>query len=243
MVEAAAVYRASEIDEPALEERLARDIERGTTSLGPHLVDVSLRTSAGDLRSFGSQGQQRAAVLSLLLAEAACLAAAGRTPALLLDDVLSELDRDRRAGLVSLLGESTQTLVTATDPRRRARARPRGRGHARRREGDVSSRPRRMPQRLDEIMSGELERLGAEDRTLAVSRSWADAVGPDVARNAWPARVRRDGTLVVHARTSVWAFELNQMAEGDQGPPQPAPRERLRFVVGTVPEPVGRAGR
>ena len=84
-------------------------------ALAPHLRDILLSTAAGDLRGYGSQGQQRAAVLALLLAEAACLDARSRPPALLLDDVLSELDRDRRAGLVSLLGPGMQTLVTATD--------------------------------------------------------------------------------------------------------------------------------
>ena len=113
--EATASYAPSEVSETLLGERLSRDVERGTTGLGPHLCDVVLSTASGDLRAFGSQGQQRAAVLGLLLAEAACLGAAGRQPALLLDDVLSELDRDRRAGLLSLLEAETQTLVTSTE--------------------------------------------------------------------------------------------------------------------------------
>ncbi len=115
MEEATAAYEPSEISETALEDRLGRDVDRGTTGVGPHLRDILLSTAAGDLRGYGSQGQQRAAVLALLLAEAACLDARSRPPALLLDDVLSELDRDRRAGLVSLLGPGMQTLVTATD--------------------------------------------------------------------------------------------------------------------------------
>ena len=108
-------YSPSEVSETMLEERLGRDIERGTTGVGPHRCDFRLTAAAGDLRAFGSQGQQRAAVLGLLLAEAACLSAMGRPPALLLDDVLSELDRDRRIGLLTLLEAQKQTLVTSTE--------------------------------------------------------------------------------------------------------------------------------
>ena len=112
---ARASYEPAEATRAALEERLSRDIDRGTTGVGPHLRDFVLTTDAGDLRAFGSQGQQRVAVLALLLAEAACLSERERPPALLLDDVLSELDRERRSALVSLLAGATQTLVTATD--------------------------------------------------------------------------------------------------------------------------------
>ena len=98
-----------------LESRLTRDLERGTTGLGPHLRDVEIRAGARDLRGFGSQGEQRTAVLALLLAEAAVLAdRRGAPPLLLLDDVLSELDAERRRALLSALPEGGQTLVTAT---------------------------------------------------------------------------------------------------------------------------------
>ena len=60
-----------------LEARLPRDLERGTTSLGPHLDDVAILAGDRDLRSFGSQGEQRLAVLSLLLAEASVLVERG----------------------------------------------------------------------------------------------------------------------------------------------------------------------
>ncbi len=99
----------------ALEERLARDVERGTTGLGPHLDDVRLLAGERDLRTFGSQGEQRMAVLSLLLAEAGVLTdQGGISPLLLLDDALSELDADRRRLLSTRLGSVGQTLVTAT---------------------------------------------------------------------------------------------------------------------------------
>jgi DNA replication and repair protein RecF len=99
----------------ALEARLQRDIDRGATGVGPHLDDVGIRSGERDLRSFGSQGEQRLAVLSLVLAEAECLAERrGGAPLLLLDDVLSELDRTRRDALVRLLPVDGQTLMTST---------------------------------------------------------------------------------------------------------------------------------
>jgi DNA replication and repair protein RecF len=99
----------------ALDERLSRDLERGTTGLGPHLDDVRLLAGDRDLRMFGSQGEQRTAVLSLLLAEAGVLTdQVGIPPLLLLDDALSELDADRRRLLSTRLGSVGQTLVTAT---------------------------------------------------------------------------------------------------------------------------------
>jgi DNA replication and repair protein RecF len=98
----------------ALDERLERDLERGVTGLGPHLHDVSIESGPRELRSYGSQGEQRLAVLSLLLAEAGLLADRGRTPLLLLDDVLSELDERRRGILAERIRGSGQTLVTAT---------------------------------------------------------------------------------------------------------------------------------
>jgi DNA replication and repair protein RecF len=98
----------------ALEARLDRDLDRGVTGLGPHLDDVTIVSAARELRAFGSQGEQRLAVLSLLLAEYELLAARGRPPLLLLDDVLSELDESRRGILAERIRSSGQTFVTAT---------------------------------------------------------------------------------------------------------------------------------
>ena len=99
----------------ALEARLERDLERGVTGLGPHLDDVTVRSGERELRSFGSQGEQRLAVLSLLLAEAEVIADQRRTPPLvLLDDVLSELDAARRRALAERIGRVGQAIVTAT---------------------------------------------------------------------------------------------------------------------------------
>ena len=98
-----------------LEERLGRDIERGTTGVGPHLDEIAIRSHDRDLRTFGSQGEQRLAVLALLLAEAELIASRSRVPPLLLlDDALSELDERRRRILSERIGAVGQTIVTAT---------------------------------------------------------------------------------------------------------------------------------
>jgi DNA replication and repair protein RecF len=98
-----------------LEQRLARDLERGTTSAGPHLDEIVVLGKGRELRSFGSQGEQRTAVLTLLLAEAELLTERGSgPPLLLLDDVLSELDMTRRESLTERLRGLGQTIVTAT---------------------------------------------------------------------------------------------------------------------------------
>jgi DNA replication and repair protein RecF len=99
----------------ALEARLDQDLERGTTGLGPHLHDFTIAAAGRELRRFGSQGEQRLAVLSLILAEAELLAVRGPAPPLLLlDDVLSELDERRRRTLAERIGAGTQALVTST---------------------------------------------------------------------------------------------------------------------------------
>jgi DNA replication and repair protein RecF len=94
-----------------LDARLARDLERGATGVGPHLDDVLVASGDRDLRQYGSQGEQRLAVLSLLLAEAELLPT---PPLLLLDDVLSELDLGRREVLARRLSGMGQTMITAT---------------------------------------------------------------------------------------------------------------------------------
>jgi DNA replication and repair protein RecF len=100
----------------SLEARLEEDLDRGTTGLGPHLDDVGIVAGTRDLRRYGSQGEQRLAVLSLLLAEAELLTERSPAPPLLLlDDVLSELDEGRRRALADRLRDRGQTFVTATD--------------------------------------------------------------------------------------------------------------------------------
>ena len=99
-----------------LEERREQDIRLGRSSWGPHLDELKLASGGRSLRRFGSQGQQRAALLALLFAEREALLAARRvTPLLLLDDVMSELDPGRRERLVDRLGDGGQVLITAAD--------------------------------------------------------------------------------------------------------------------------------
>ncbi len=108
-------YQPSLLEERALEERLDRDLGRGVTGIGPHLQDVGIAAGERDLRSYGSQGEQRSAVLALVLTEAELLRGRrGEPPLLLLDDVLSELDEVRRRALLAALPEGGQTVVTAT---------------------------------------------------------------------------------------------------------------------------------
>jgi DNA replication and repair protein RecF len=99
-----------------LEERREQDIRLGRSSWGPHLDELKLSTGERSLRRYGSQGQQRTALLALLFAEREALLAARRvTPLLLLDDVMSELDPGRRERLVARLRSGGQVLITAAD--------------------------------------------------------------------------------------------------------------------------------
>jgi len=109
-------YEGEPLTVAALEDRLDRDLERGVTGLGPHLDDIVLASGARELRSFGSQGEQRLAMLALLFAEAELITARrGIPPLLLLDDVLSELDPARRRILAARVAGAGQALITATD--------------------------------------------------------------------------------------------------------------------------------
>jgi len=91
--------------------------------------------------------------------------------------------------------------------------------------------------RLADDVSRELSRFGPQAEIGRLAQAWPAAVGEQVARNAWPARVARDGTLHVHTSSSAWAFELSQLEKdvrsrlGDLAP------KRLRFAPGPLPEP------
>ena len=100
-----------------LYKRRQTDILRGTTGIGPQHDDFSSNINDINLKSYGSQGQQRTAVLALKLAEMQFLHdETGEYPVLLLDDVMSELDAGRRKSLTEFLREKNiQTIITATD--------------------------------------------------------------------------------------------------------------------------------
>jgi DNA replication and repair protein RecF len=100
-----------------LSERVDSDLERGFTGHGPHRDDVSTAREGRELRAYGSQGQQRLALLAWLLAEREALARRrDAAPVMLLDDVMSELDTRRRLALIDLLRTGGgQSVITATD--------------------------------------------------------------------------------------------------------------------------------
>jgi hypothetical protein len=99
----------------------------------------------------------------------------------------------------------------------------------------------RFPERIGEDVRRELKRFGPTGAMAEIVRAWPDAVGDSIARNAWPARMARDGTLHVATSSATWAYELGLLA-GDI-------RERLaaivgadapgslRFAPGNLPEP------
>jgi DNA replication and repair protein RecF len=100
----------------AVNNSLAEDLRRGTTSVGPQRDDLRILIDGHEARSYASQGQQRTAVVSLKLAEAALIERrTGERPVLLLDDVLSELDGERRAALLQEVAGGGQVIVTSVE--------------------------------------------------------------------------------------------------------------------------------
>jgi hypothetical protein len=100
---------------------------------------------------------------------------------------------------------------------------------------------RRFPERIGGEVERELKRFGPVGAMAEIVRAWPSVVGDSIARNAWPARVSRDGTLHVATSSSAWAFELGlleasirerlEVPLGADAPP------RLRFAPGRLPEP------
>ena len=100
--------------EQALKKSRERDIRMRSTSVGPHRDDICFLNEDIDIRKFGSQGQQRTAALSLKLSEIELVKRATKDkPILLLDDVLSELDKHRQNYLLDSIND-IQTLITCT---------------------------------------------------------------------------------------------------------------------------------
>lgn len=98
-------------------EKQEREMWQGSTLVGPHREDLAVTSGGRDLPSFASRGEQRSVVLALKLAEAAWLRErTGTTPIFLLDDVLSELDPERRHRLVDALPADAQALLTSALP-------------------------------------------------------------------------------------------------------------------------------
>ena len=116
-------YHSSIKEESEIEEKLCRlfrenredDIRMGFTSVGPHRDDLSLTLNKNQMKQFASQGQIRTAALSMKLSQMQILRdLSGEEPVLLLDDVMSELDRKRRACLIGEIS-SFQTFITCAD--------------------------------------------------------------------------------------------------------------------------------
>lgn len=104
----------------AYKEKLAAgfvsDCRQGFTEIGPHRDDLTILLDGNSARSFGSQGQQRSCVIALKLAEAQILKrAAGETPVMLLDDVMSELDTSRQHYILNSLS-GMQVFITCCEP-------------------------------------------------------------------------------------------------------------------------------
>jgi len=97
-------------------QRRSRELAAGSTLYGPHRDDLRFLANERDLRTYGSRGQQRSAALSLKLAEVQAMnEATGSLPLLLLDDVMSELDAQRRSTLLAALDGVAQAILTTTD--------------------------------------------------------------------------------------------------------------------------------
>jgi DNA replication and repair protein RecF len=100
----------------ALAAGVETELRRKTTLVGPHRDDVRLSIDGKPLDAFGSQGQQRTAVLALKVAEYETMRTrAGDAPILLLDDVLSELDAERAGGFLAAVGSFEQAFLTTTE--------------------------------------------------------------------------------------------------------------------------------
>ena len=96
-------------------------------------------------------------------------------------------------------------------------------------------------ERLGDSLGRELRRFGATGSMPAIVTAWPAAVGEEVARNAWPARISREGVLHVNTSSSAWAFELTQLAavvleQLGRDLDDDAPKG-LRFAPGHLPEP------
>ena len=201
--------------------RRAEDLGRAYTSYGPQLDEVELRLAGRALRRFGSQGQQRIALLALLFAERAALIEAGRSaPLMLLDDVMSELDpatgscwsrcstsggqaRDHGDG-VGARPSANGARIEVSRRSRRCRARSEGRMSAAGAHPDPSRRR----------IGAALERAEPETLLAAVQSAWPAAVGEAIAREATPVS-ERYGVVTVACRSSAWAQELDLLSGPD----------------------------
>jgi len=93
-------------------------------------------------------------------------------------------------------------------------------------------------ERLADAVRGELSRFGAPAEIGRLADAWPAAVGEQIARNAWPARIARDGTLHVNTSSSAWAFELTQLEAAIREKLGALAPAKVRFAPGPLPEPL-----
>jgi len=179
--------------------RLEGDLERGFSGHGPHRDELAILRDGRELRVYGSQGEQRLALLALLLAERAVLAQERRrTPLMLLDDVMSELDAERRDLLARELSAGGQSVIATNRPRPRPRRRGRvGHAHADLAGGDPAGGDRRVRRAAPRPISAAISDLSATlapTTTLArVQAIWVQTAGPAIAEARPPdGRAQRD---------------------------------------------------
>ena len=231
LADAALAYEGAAPTVAELESRLAADIERGITGAGPHLHDLRIEAGGRDLRVYGSQGEQRVAVLSLVLAEAELLRERlDVSPLVLLDDVLSELDGSRRAVLAEVITRTAQTVVTATSPEALP-SEPALRSRSHRVEWADGAPRRSGPERASHGAAVETPSHSPSSPPPG-PRSSATRSRGTRGRSA----IARDGTLHVAAASATWAHELDLLQEtileglkgrlGDAAPARAAIRRR-----------------
>ena len=93
-------------------------------------------------------------------------------------------------------------------------------------------------ERVGKAIARELGRFGPATGMAPLLEVWSSAVGAEIARHAWPARLARDGTLHVHARDSIWAFELTARADEIRARLSAVAPRRIAFSPGPLPESV-----
>ena len=191
---------------------------------GPHLDEIEISFGGRSLRRYGSQGQQRSALLALLFAEReALLEIAAAPPLMLLDDVMSELDGERRELLDDPLAAGGQALITATG----AGARPglvralRGQCPRRRRRppGAGGMNRRRTPRSAAFALHDVIDKRAPRTLLAAVQSEWERVCGAAIAAESQPV-AEREGVVTVACRSATWAQELDLM----QGEPPRAPQ-------------------
>ena len=197
-----------------------RDVERVQTCAGPHRDDVALGDRERDVRAFGSQGEQRTALLALLLAEADLVhEVRGLRPLLLLDDVVSELDAERRLRLLRRCASAARPSSPRPRPPTSASRRPAllsswgVAGSAEPREPASS----RIGDAVDDALRRRRSGAGA---LVAVVR--AGPRGRRLAREAWPVRLQRDGRCSCTAARASGRSELRPWQRAPRaGPEEP----------------------